>query len=175
MFAISGIILNHRALFSGMDVSRKYLPDYLSVKNWNQSSIKTTLDIGGDSLLMYGTSGIWLTNQRHTFIERFETVMKKGVDNRNVAKIVKTKNDDVFAVTTFDLYQLDKKNNAWNNITRLIDSHERLSDAAVSGDTLVVLSRSELFISTYPYKNFSKSEISAPENYTNTVSLFRTI
>jgi len=175
IFAISGIVLNHRTLVSGMDVSREYLPDYLTVENWNQSSIKTTINIGGDSLLMYGASGVWLTNQRHTFTERFESGMKNGVDNRNTAKIVKTNNGDIFAVTTFDLYQLNKRTNNWCNVSSLIDSHERLSDIATNGDTLVVISRSELFTSTYPYNKFSKSTIIAPSDYDGKVSLFRTI
>ena len=174
-FAISGIILNHRSLVSGIDVSRKYLPDYLKLENWNQSSIKTTIDIGGDSLLMYGGSGIWLTNQRHTFVERFEKGMKTGVENRNTSKIIKTEKGDIFAVTTFDLYRLDANNNRWNNVSSLIDNGGRLSDMATCGDTLVVLSRSEAFFSIYPFESFTKSTLAAPVGYNGKVSLFRTI
>ena len=175
LFAVSGIILNHRNLVPELDISRKYLPEYLAVENWSQNSVKTTLSIGGDSILMYGASGIWLTNQRHTFVERYESGMKKGVDNRNVAKIVMTSDEDIFAVTTFDLYRLDKKANTWNNITSLLKTHERLSDAAVMGDTLIVMSRSEVFTSAPPYDNFTKSMIQAPVDYDGKVSLFRTI
>lgn len=175
MFAISGIVLNHRGLFSGIDVSRTYLPNYLTVENWNLSSIKSTINIGGDSLLMYGSSGVWLTNGRHTFVERFELGMKKGADNRNVAKIVKTNQGDIFAVTTFDLYRLDKEAKSWRNLSSLIDTHERLSDAAVANDTLVVMSRSEIFLSTDPYQSFHKSVMNTPSDYDGKVSLFRTI
>ena len=175
LFAVSGIFLNHRSFISNIDISRDYLPDYLKTENWNQNSIKTTLNIGGDSILMYGASGIWLTDQRHSFVERFEGGMKKGVDNRNTTKIVKTKDGNVFAVTTYDLYHLNEKTKIWHNISSLIDSHERLCDAAINGDTLVVISRSNIFTSIYPFDDFSKSSLSAPSNYENKVSLFKTI
>ena len=175
IFAISGIFLNHRTLISSIDISRNYLPNYLKIDNWNQNSIKTTINIGGDSILMYGASGIWLTNQRHTFVERFERGMKNGVDNRNTAKIVKTDKGDIFAVTTFDLYQLNTKENTWCNKSSFIDTHERLSDVTTSSDTLVIISRSDLFTSVAPYDKFSKFTIPAPTDYSKKVSLFRTM
>ncbi len=175
IFAISGIILNHRGALSKVDVPRRYLPDYLTIENWNQSSIKTTLNIGGDSIIMYGSSGIWLTDKRHTFVERYEDGIKQGADNRNIAKIVKTHNGDIFALTTFDLYRFDKQRQSWICCSSLIDTHERLSDIAASPDTLVIASRSEIFYSTYPYNVFTKSTIKAPSDYNGKVSLFRTI
>ena len=175
LFALSGIILNHRDLIPRLEVSRSLLPNYLSVHNWNQSSVKTTINLGNDSILMYGAQGIWLTNQRHSFVEKYEAGMKRGVDNRNTAKIVKTTNGDIFAVTTFDLYNLDTKTNTWNNISHLINNHERLTDATLVGDTLVVLSRSNVFSSEYPYDKFTKSTLKSPVDYDGKVSLFRTI
>ena len=175
IFAISGIVLNHRALFSGIDVNRKWVPNYLKVENWSQSSLKTTIDIGSDSLLLYGTSGIWLTNTEHTFLERYEQGMKNGVENRNTAKIVKTREGILFAVTPFEIYRLDRDSHTWQTESALLDSRERFSDAATRGDTLVVMSRSAVFSSLYPYHQFSEAMFNAPNDYKGNVSLFRTI
>lgn len=175
LFAISGIVLNHRDVVSNIDISREWLPKYLHIKNWNQSSVKTTLYIGTDSLLMYGAGGIWLTDTRHSFAQKLEEGMKVGADNRNVAKIIKTSTDDIFAVTTFDLYYLDKVAERWVNLSNRIETNERLTDIATDSNMLVVMSRSEIFRSTYPFETFEKSQILPPADYDGKVSLFRTI
>ncbi len=54
LFAVSGIILNHRKLLSGIDVNRKLLPDEYAYKNWNNAAVKSTLKLSNDSILIYG-------------------------------------------------------------------------------------------------------------------------
>ena len=43
VFCVSGIILNHREVFSGCEVSRKWLPASYHVKNFNNGVVKGTV------------------------------------------------------------------------------------------------------------------------------------
>ena len=68
LWAISGIVMNHRKLASGLDINRKYLPKEYRYVNWNNAAVKSAVNIAKDSLLVYGNIGIWLTD---TLFEHF--------------------------------------------------------------------------------------------------------
>lgn len=174
VFSLSGIFLNHRHAIAGFDVSRSILPDAYKYKNWNNSAVKGSLKIAPDSILLYGGSGIWLTDSLHSQFTSYVKGIQEGSDNRNTINIVKTNNNDIFAVTTFDLYQFNKKEQKWDIKTDLLNAKaERLADISFKGDSIVVLSRSHAYISQFPYTSFKELEIKAPEGYKKEVSMFR--
>lgn len=175
MFALSGIFLNHRQAIATIDVPRSLLWDKYNYNNWNNGSVKGTFKLSSDSILLYGGNGIWLTDSLHSKFTLFTNGIKKGADNNIVNNIVSTTNGNIFSVTTFDVYKLEATSSKWIRLTEIIDSNERLSDIAVQGDSLVVMSRSEIFVATFPYKSFIKTEIPAPENYKKEASWFRTM
>lgn len=174
MFAISGIFLNHRQVISKWEISRSSLPKNYHYYNWNNASVKGTLKLSPDSILIYGGSGVWLTDSTQSFLSNFTEGMKRGSDNRWCENIVRTASGELFAVTTFDLYQLGS-NGEWQSLTEALGRDERLSDVAVRGDTLVVISRSELYVATAPYNHFTKIEMAAPEGYVKDIALYRLI
>ncbi|MFV0267622.1 MAG: hypothetical protein ACK5HT_10855, partial [Draconibacterium sp.] len=45
LFAISGIVMNHRGVFSGIDVSRNILPANYTYSNWNQSAVRGSVEL----------------------------------------------------------------------------------------------------------------------------------
>ena len=64
-----GIILNHRQLFAGCEVSRSLMPSAYHIKNFNNGIIKGSIKINhrisktpSDSILAYGYGGVWLTD-----------------------------------------------------------------------------------------------------------------
>lgn len=174
VFSLSGIFLNHRHAIAGLDISRSILPDTYEYKNWNNSAVKGSLKIAPDSILLYGGSGIWLTDSLHTEFTPYVKGIHEGADNRYTINIIKTERNDIFAVTTFDLYQFDESQQKWNLKTDLLDAdEERLADISFKGDTIVVFSRSHAYISTYPYTSFEKIELKAPEGYQKEVSMFK--
>lgn len=174
VFSLSGIFLNHRHAIAGLDISRSILPDTYEYKNWNNSAVKGSLKIAPDSIFLYGGSGIWLTDSLHTEFTPHVKGIHEGADNRNTINIIKTERNDIFAVTTFDLYQFDESQQKWNIKTDLLDAdEERLADISFKGDSIVVFSRSHAYISTYPYTSFEKIELKAPEGYQKEVSMFR--
>ena len=69
VFCVSGIILNHRQLFAGCEVSRSLMPSAYHIKDFNYGIIKGSIKINhrisktpSDSILAYGYGGIWLTD-----------------------------------------------------------------------------------------------------------------
>ncbi|MDH6305838.1 hypothetical protein M2459_003049 [Parabacteroides sp. PF5-5] len=173
MSAISGIMLNHRKVVSSLDISRSLLPGVYQYNNWNNASVKGSIKLSPDSVLVYGGAGIWLTDTLHSSFADFNKGLKKGTDNQIISRIVYCQ-QSFFAASTFDLYQL-REDGSWQTISDRIDNKERIADLVVKGDTLVVVSRSNIYIATAPFTHFQKSELPQPEGYTRKATLFRTL
>ncbi len=175
IFALSGIVLNHRVALSEVDVPRSVLPPEYRMEHWNLGAVKGTLRVSSDSILLYGENGLWLTDSDRTCFSRFERGMRSGADNRLVANVVRTHGGQLFAVTTFDAYQWNHSTQSWERITERFAPSERMTDAAVKGDTLVLQSRSELFLATAPYTHFERIHLKAPTNAPLGRFTFRTL
>ena len=59
VFCVSGIILNHRAVFRHCDVPRCILPSDYSVKNYNNGVVKGTIALEDGRIVAFG-NGVWL-------------------------------------------------------------------------------------------------------------------
>lgn len=175
LFATSGIFLNHRRAISSVDMPRTLLPSTYQYANWNNGSIKSSIQVSADTVFLFGGSGIWLTDPEHRHFQPFVQGMKEGADNRIVNNIIRTQEDIYYAVTTFDLYKLDRTTHTWINQSHLIGDTERFTDLATQGDSLVLMTRSHLYIATYPFTRFEKKELPAPEGYQKESTVFRTL
>lgn len=174
LFAVSGIILNHRNLFSGVDVSRSLLPADYQLHNWNNAAVAGTCRIGADSILMYGNIGIWLTDDRGKVFQDFNFGFPNGMDNRKISKIVRMKDGSLFAGSYFGLYQFSTENKRWQNIK--LPVHEtRVTDLISRNDSLLVLTRSHLLISADHRNIFSIIQLPAHIGYDNKIGLFKTL
>lgn len=173
LFSVSGIILNHRKIFSGVDISRNLLPKDFHYDNWNNASVKGSIKLSSDSILLYGGSGIWLTDSLQNRFSPFIRGLDKGIDNQITNSIVQAENDSIYAITTFDLYTLSS-NNGWKKITEQAGINERINDMTYWKDTLAILTRSHLYYSIAPFHDFCKVELQKPIDYEAKTSLFRT-
>ncbi|NPA44111.1 MAG: hypothetical protein GXO49_01115 [Chlorobi bacterium] len=99
LFSISGIILNHRELFSRFDVNRNLLPSDFKYINWNNAAVKNTEKINNDSILIYGNIGVWLTDSTFKKFKDFNKGFPKGIDNKKICKIHLAPNKSLFAGT----------------------------------------------------------------------------
>ncbi len=171
LFSISGIILNHRELVSGIDIDRKMLPKNYSYKNWNNAAVKGTLWISHDSLLVYGNIGIWLTNAEATDFIGFNNGFPEGIDNRKIADLILTNDKKLYAGTLFGLYVYQK--GKWNYVD-IPSDEKRITDLEIRNDSLLVLTRSHLFY-TRDGELFNEIKIKEPEGYKNKIGLFRTL
>lgn len=173
LFSISGIILNHRELFAKIDINRKYLPESYSYKNWNNSSIRGSLQINNDSILFYGNVGIWLTDSEMFDFSDFNFGFPEGVDNRKISTILKTKNNELLAGSFFGLYKYNYNKKHWN-LLEIPGNEKRIVDIIEVNDTVNILTRSNL-IRSADLKNFVINELPQPQNYNNKIGLFKTL
>ncbi len=172
MFSISGIILNHRHWYGNVNVSRNLLPESFHYNNWNNGLLRGTLK-AGDSVLVYGTGGVFLTDGRASSFKEFSAGMPSGADARTVRSVVRTPSGELFALSPFNVYR--HIGAAWKEFSAPWDKGDKGSDMTMKGDTLVILSRSKVYTAMPPYTVFTAHELKAPEGYTGKVSLFRTV
>ena len=175
-YAVTGIIMNHRELLSGIDVDRDLLPSNYAYTNWNNAAVKGNLILSGDSILVYGNIGIWLTDSTFTRYESFNAGFPKGSDNRKISDLHLTARGSIFATSLFGLYGWDPRLKEWKKLMPEKGT-ERFVAMESRGDTLFALSRSHLY--TGADKGVSsrmvRNTLPPPEGYKNKVTLFETI
>jgi hypothetical protein len=175
-YAISGIIMNHREVFSGIDINRNILPGQYKYENWNNAALKGNLILNNDSILVYGNIGIWLTDSAFKDFISFNAGFPAGSDNRKIFDVHKTPNGELYAATLFGLYSYSRNMQKWNKLNPGNDN-ERFVGIESIEDTLYVINRSCLFKgkSEGDKTKFSKIELRTPKGFENKVTLFRTI
>ncbi len=173
LFAVSGIVLNHRPLFSSVNVSRSYLPSAYSFRNWNLGAVKKVEDWDNDTCVLYGNTGIWLSNKALTQFSDFSQGLPKGIDHKKAVKVYKTKKGKLFVATLFGLYRYEPTIAQWKAVPLPLQ-HPRIVDITEKGDTLLVLSRSFVLAST-DHRHFTKHQLSKPPNAKDKVSLFKVL
>lgn len=173
VFCVSGIILNHREVFSGCEVSRKWLPASYHVKNFNNGVVKGTVvknqktasdsteqslaveknpsvhansSESPDSVLVYGCAGVFLTDSRLSTWQDFNAGLPESIDERNVRHVVKAKDGSLWCAALRDVYRYDENSHRWKKV-ELPGNEERIMDVALAKDsmTVVALTRSRVF------------------------------
>lgn len=174
-WACSGIVLNHRSTFSSFSVNRSLLAQEYQYKNWNNGAIKGSIEIGKDSLLLYGNVGIWLSDNQFSSFSDFNQGFPKGIDHRKTFKLLKTSKGVLFAATLFGLYQYNINVHQWDQIELPIHEKKIISLVEVN-DSLYVMSRSHLLVSPLDQAlDFQLVEVAAHEGYDHKIGLFRTL
>ena len=169
-FAFSGIIMNHRTFFSGVDVSRKWMPRSYEYQNWNQAAVRGGLNVGEDSLLFFGNIGVWIKTN-HGYID-YNQGFPKGMDNRKINQLIKYK-EKLIAATQFGLFQRSITDKEWRSIPTPA-YEQRLVDLFIRKDTLMILSRNYMMKSP-DLKHFETIILPAPQGYTRSAGLFNTL
>ncbi|MEI7726143.1 MAG: PepSY domain-containing protein [Bacteroidota bacterium] len=173
LFSVSGIVLNHRELLSGADVNRKLLPPGYRYNNWNLAAVKGSVKAGGDSILIYGNIGIWLTNSGFRSFQNLNAGFPDGIDNRKINSLSWSPVSGLFAGTLFGLYRFH--NGVWQNVKLPVNS-ARVVKVLQQGDSLLVMTRSNLYYSTSASGFLRFHEICVPKGEDNDgkVGLFKT-
>lgn len=173
VFCVSGIILNHRALFGGCDVARWWLPTAYHVDNFNNGVVKGTLRLKDGRVVAFGYGGVWVTDRRASTWTEMNQGFPGGVDHRNVRNLVVAKDGSLWCATNYDLYRHDGKK--WQ-VFPLPKQDERLMDLAAGGDStrVVALSRSAVYVVS-GYNKVDRKELRPAKDFSPREYLFRTI
>lgn len=171
-FAVSGIILNHRGIFSKVDVSRTLLPWNYRYKNWNLAAVRGSFHLQGDSSLLYGNVGAWLTVDDFNTFTDYNEGFSHGIDNHKIYSVLRFKRH-LIAATHFGLYIRDLHNDKWEKINS-IKNDDRIADLCIKNDTLLILSRHYLYRTTDLIR-FEKIMLPSHEGYVKRAGLFNTL
>lgn len=108
LFAISGIIMNHRNWFSGINFPRGLMPPEYRYKNWNLAAIKGNLELDNGRVLVYGNIGIYSTDSSYQTYSDFNQGLGRGMDNRKVFSLYKSNAGQLYAGTLFGFYRYNQ-------------------------------------------------------------------
>ena len=195
VFCVSGIILNHRQLFAGCEVSRSLMPSAYHIKNFNNGIIKGSIKINhrisktpSDSILAYGYGGVWLTDAEMKSWKDFNKGLPKNVDGRNIRNIVQTKNGEIWCAAMMDVYRFDGKE--WKMFP-IADNEERIADITLTKDStsIIAMTRSAVYEisgkktdaanekrdAISEKTNVLRKIIGQPEGFVPEVTLFKTV
>lgn len=175
-YAISGILMNHRELISGVDVNRNILPANYHYKNWNLAALKGSENISQDSILIYGNIGIWLTDSSKQNFNDFNKGFDRGIDKRKVYDVHQSSSNNLYAATLFGLYAFDKNINQWQKFELQTDI-DRFVAVISKGDSIIAMNRSYIFVGKDHgiHTTFKKIQLKAPSGYEKKVGLFETV
>ncbi len=174
VFALSGVILNHRELLSSVDIKRSWLPGNYAYHNWNLGAVKGALELDPDHILVYGNIGIWLTDSSFTRYKDFNHGFPKGIDNRKISSLVKTADGRLFAGTLFGLYHFEQ--DSWKPLPLPV-KEKRIVRILEKGDSLLVMTRSNLLMADLSGKviSFRLIHVPPPSDDDHKTGLFKTL
>ena len=173
MFCLSGIVLNHRKTFSGLEISRSMLPKDYRYDNWNNGLVRGSVKTADGTVLYYGNAGIWKTDSCFSASTEYSEGLKKGVANRKIANMAVLPDSSVWCAGLYDVYRLE--GDIWQPQVSLDSDGERMTDLTSRGDTLVVITRSKVYQALPPYGEFTEYQLKDADVSVRKVSLFRTM
>ena len=171
LYALSGIVMNHRQLFSHIDISRNILLPNYKYKNWNMSVVRSSFRLSENEYLVYGNIGIWKCDSSFSEFTEFNQGFPKGVDNRKIYSIEKLGNT-LFAGSQLGLYKRDMET-VWQKVELPVES-DRIADLELKDDTLLVLTRYYL-LKTTGNNDFITIMLPEPVGYERKTGLFDTL
>ncbi len=115
LFAASGIVLNHRPVFSNTNISRKILPTAYTYKNWNLDALKGSLVLSADSVFLFGKGGVYLSDKNFSTFKEFNRGFEKGIDHRSVMAMQHTRHAGLVAGALSGLFGYDAEK-GWHKI-----------------------------------------------------------
>ncbi len=170
LFALSGIVMNHRETFSSIDVNRRYLGSEYQYKNWNKAAVKSSVQLEGDTALIYGNIGVWRTSDNYKTFDDFNHGFANGIDNAKIEKLLKTTNGELYAGTLMGLYKFE--NEAWLKINLPVPEKRVVDLLEIKGECYV-LTRSNIL--KMNKTGFHKIELLPSSHFDGKVSLFKTL
>ncbi|HSG67993.1 MAG TPA: PepSY-associated TM helix domain-containing protein [Bacteroidales bacterium] len=175
IWAFSGIILNHRYLFSSVDVNRALMPAEHHYRNWNNAAVRGSVRIDSLKFLLYGNVGAWEYDEIEESWRAMNSGFPGGADHYKINCMILSNQGDLLAGTRYGLYKYDRERDIWTVID-IPHSDKHVVDLMEMNGFIWVMTRSHLW-KTDPIfvKDLAHIPIPAPEGYDNKVGLFKTL
>lgn len=171
--SLSGILLNHRDLLRQINVPRWLLPKSYSYANWNNGALRGAVTTS-EGVFLYGTAGVWQTDSSLTTQPQdVRAGLAPGADEQRMMALVADSTERLWAISQFRLYQRPAKANRWQEVALPEELHGRLTDLQLRGDSLLLLSRSQLFLRQLGQTAWREIPLPAPEGYTGRLLVFQ--
>ncbi|MBC7124394.1 MAG: PepSY domain-containing protein, partial [Bacteroidales bacterium] len=171
LFAISGVLMNHRQTIAHIDINRKYLPKNYQLKNWNLASVKGARTINSDSIILYGGVGIWLTKSNFENWKPLMDGIPEGSDYRKIFDLEVTPNG-ILAATRFGLYWLGIGANHWVKL-HLPQTDEFCTSIEVVESNIYITTRNSIYHTSAQTLQFTPIDLKAPLGSKKEISTFR--
>lgn len=145
IFALSGIMLNHRAQLDRVEVERDMLPSHYAMHHFNHGSVRGSVPLAPDSILLYGQGGAWLSDSTLRNIRPFNAGLPPFSSGRAIRSVVREPHGSLWCITTQALYRHTPQ--GWKAVLLPSSPTERLTDLALTPDStaLMLLSRHALY------------------------------
>lgn len=168
LFALSGIILNHKDTFDKIPISRRLLPTHYRFRHWNNQLVAGSIPIASDSLLLYSKNGAFLSDSMAHRVARIE----EGLPNRlnRINDAIKLPNGAIIGALPEGLFTL--RNARWH---ALCSANEPIVSLTARGDTLIAVSRSALYVAPPPYTSPQRILLPPCPGNDGKVPLFRIV
>jgi len=177
--SISGILLNHPDMISGISVPGWLLPEQYRPENWNRSSLISLVYSKKNPRVLYaaGKQGVWRSTDGGYDFDRFEN----GFESSDYYKKTKHlflsegKFPTLLAATDGGLYVNNLSNGQWKNLP-LGDMREAVRKILPVKDDLMVFTESNVYVrkgndSDFRFKKMNWSRFE-PEQRVTLVDLF---
>lgn len=173
--ALSGILLNHRELLRSVDVPRGLLPSEYSYTNWSGGAVRSALRTATDSYL-YGSAGVWRSDSAmQAPAVALNEGLAPGGDERKVMSMAQLRSGEIWLASQFRIYRLDQQHQRWQEQPLPEGLHGRLADLVAHGDSLLLLSRSRLYLRAPGQSQWQPISWEAHDTYTGEITLFRIV
>lgn len=172
--ALSGILLNHRRLLMTTNVPSYLLPKHYQIENWNNAAARGIIEHRG-TYYIYGQAGVWQSSSlsKQEFSKSANEGLPQGIDARKVVAM-QSHHDDLWLATQYALFY--RQETRWIEVPTPETRGSRFVDLQIEGDSLVLMSRSHVFVSKASSQvEWQDYELVAPSDYTARISLFRLV
>ena len=172
--SLSGVLLNHPDWIQNVSVHKSLVPKQYQPENWNRSSLKG-IEYMGDSLLLYGRQGVYLSQDNGKSLNPFmEGAFPKSALGKRSNHIYHSKNDKILlCATNQGCLQYDIEQQLWKRL-QLPKGDESILKILNTKEHLLLVSKSDIYqsLSVTNDLHFKKLDLKK-KNYSSDISLIQ--
>jgi hypothetical protein len=175
--SLSGVLMNHPDLISGISVPGWMVPGQYHIRNWNRSALVALQFSRKDPDIAFaaGNEGVWKTDDGGKTFTAMPVGFSASPYYRKTRSLLllQEKTDLLFAGTDEGLYVCDPREEKWHRL-RLGKTKEPVKKILQIRNQLLVFTSSHAYLSPLPPSPTRFTQIDLPrEDEVNTVSLVK--